>query len=78
MQSGLRDFLRITFIRHPGKFIGTVLGFIVGLVMVIFGPIAGLYLAACISIGYLAGNYLDRGRTHTDDIFLEDFFPRDG
>ena len=77
MQPGLRDFLRVALIRYPGKLIGTILGLIVGLVMVISGPIAGLYLAACIGVGYLAGNYVDRGRRRTNDIFLEDFLPPD-
>ena len=77
MRPGLRDFLRVALIRHPGKLIGTILGFIIGLVMVFFSPIAGLYLAACIGVGYLAGNYLDKGRRHTDDIYLEDFLPPD-
>ncbi len=77
MQPGLRDFLRIALIRYPGKLIGTILGLIVGLVMVISGPIAGLYLAACIGVGYLVGNYLDRGRRDANDIFLEDFLPPD-
>ncbi len=75
MRPGLWDFLRVALARHPGKLIGTVLGLVVGLVMVIAGPIAGLYLAGCIGVGYLVGNYLDRGRRHSDDIFLEDFLP---
>ena len=77
MQPGLRDFLRVALIRHPGKLIGTILGLTVGLVMVIFGPIAGLYLAACIGVGHLVGNYVDKGRGRTDDIFLEEFLPPD-
>ncbi|HHX26354.1 MAG TPA: DUF2273 domain-containing protein [Firmicutes bacterium] len=77
MQPGMGSFLRIALVKYPGKLIGTILGFIVGLVMVIAGPIAGLYLATCIGVGYLAGNYVDRGRRHTNDIFLEDFLPPD-
>jgi len=77
MRPGMGDFLRVALARYPGKLIGTFLGLIVGLVMVIAGPIAGLYLAACIGAGYLAGNYVDRGRRHTKDIFLEDFLPPD-
>ena len=72
MQPGMGSFLRIALVKYPGKLIGTILGFIV-----IAGPVAGLYLAACIGVGYLAGNYVDRGRRHTNDIFLEDFLPPD-
>lgn len=77
MRRHMLDFLRYALASSPGKVIGTVLGFIVGLVMVIAGPLAGVYLAACIVAGYLLGSYIDRRRRHTNDIFLEDFLPPD-
>lgn len=72
MRPEIREFLRITF-EHPGKVLGSIFGFIVGWVMVLFSPIDGLYLAVCVVVGYLVGRHLDSRRTIRD--VLEDLFP---
>ncbi|MFZ5925228.1 MAG: DUF2273 domain-containing protein [Bacillota bacterium] len=72
MRPEIREFLRIAF-EHPGKVLGSIFGFIVGWVMILFSPIAGFYLAACVAAGYLIGRHLDSRRSIKD--VLENLFP---
>jgi len=72
MRPEVREMLRIA-LEHPGKVFGSIFGFIVGWVMILFSPIAGLYLVGCVAAGYLIGRYIDSRRSIRD--ILGDLLP---
>ncbi len=72
MRPEKREILRIA-LEHPGKVFGSAFGFIVGWVMILFSPLAGFYLTACVLAGYLVGRHLDSRKSIRD--VLEDLFP---
>ncbi|MGE5593195.1 MAG: DUF2273 domain-containing protein [Betaproteobacteria bacterium] len=72
MRPEVREIVRIA-LEHPGKVFGSIFGFIVGWVMILFSPIAGLYLAGCVAAGYLIGRHIDSRRSIRD--VLGEFLP---
>lgn len=61
---------------HRGKLVGTALGLLFGLAVIIYGFFAGLFLALCTLVGYWIGRRMDEDQ----DILgmIQRFFhPRD-
>lgn len=47
--------------RHRGKVIGTLLGLILGWMVIEYGVIRTLFVAVCLAAGYVLGSRYDRG-----------------
>ncbi|MGB9813864.1 MAG: DUF2273 domain-containing protein [Thermovenabulum sp.] len=45
---------------HRGKIIGVTIGFIIGLLILIFGFFKALFLIFCSAVGYLIGKCIDK------------------
>ncbi|MFY9177715.1 MAG: DUF2273 domain-containing protein [Caldicoprobacterales bacterium] len=55
-----RELLNELLTNHRGKFLGVLLGFILGVVILIIGFWKTLFLALCGIIGYLIGGISDK------------------
>lgn len=47
-------------VRHRGKVVGTLLGLILGWMVVEYGLFKTLFVAVCIGLGYVLGSRADR------------------
>lgn len=48
-------------VRHRGKVIGTLLGLVLGWMVIEYGVIRTLFVVACLAVGYALGRQWDRG-----------------
>jgi len=60
-------------IQHRGKVLGSIFGFIVGWVVIIFGWLEALSLVFCVAVGYVIGRQMDRKESLRE--LLERLFP---
>ena len=51
----LRDFV----LRHPGKVFGSILGLIVGWIIIRYGVLRGLFVILCVAVGFYLGARFD-------------------
>ena len=47
-------------VRHRGKVIGTLLGLVLGWMVIEYGVIKTLFVALCVGLGYLFGSRMDK------------------
>ncbi|HHY46461.1 MAG TPA: DUF2273 domain-containing protein [Firmicutes bacterium] len=59
-EGSTRDELLRMLIQHRGKVLGSIFGFIVGLVVIFYGWFDAISLVICVSSGYFIGRQLDR------------------
>lgn len=59
--------------RNKGRAIGAALGFAVGLLVLVLGFWRGVFLAACVWLGWLLGSRVDAHESLAD--LLNRFFP---
>jgi uncharacterized membrane protein len=45
--------------RHPGKIAGTVLGLVLGWLIISYGVLRALFILACIALGFYIGSRFD-------------------
>ena len=57
------DWLAYLSREHRGKLIGVSLGFIFGLITVIFGIGKAIFIALCLFVGYYIGCRVDHGQS---------------
>lgn len=50
-------------LRHRGKVIGTLLGLILGWMVIEYGVIRALFVVVCLAVGYVLGSRYDRGES---------------
>lgn len=60
MNDLLSEFLHWLF-EHRGKVVGTLLGLLLGWMIVAYGVFKTLFVAACLIGGYVVGTWLDEG-----------------
>lgn len=58
---------------HKGKITGVILGFIVGLLILIFGFFKALFLIFCCAVGYFIGKAIDKNIPIRE--FINKFLP---
>lgn len=46
--------------RHRGKLIGACVGFVIGLLILVFGFMKAIFLVFCAFIGYYIGKHIDK------------------
>lgn len=49
-------------LEHRGKVIGSLFGFIVGLVVIFFGWLKAISFVLCVAVGYFLGTRFDSGK----------------
>jgi uncharacterized membrane protein len=54
------------FAKNRGRAVGTIVGFLVGVFLLVLGFWRGLFLAACVWAGWLVGAQLDAHESLTD------------
>ncbi|ADL08067.1 DUF2273 domain-containing protein [Thermosediminibacter oceani] len=52
--------------QHRGKILGAILGFLAGVLILVFGFIKAIFLISCVFIGYYIGKHLDKGESLRD------------
>lgn len=52
--------------RHPGKVIGSILGFVIGWMIVSFGILKTLFIVFCLIVGYYVGTRFDSNISQSD------------
>lgn len=50
-------------LRHRGKVIGTLLGLVLGWMVIEYGVIRALFVVVCLAVGYVLGSRYDRGES---------------
>lgn len=50
-------------LRHRGKVIGTLLGLVLGWMVIEYGVIRTLFVVVCLAVGYVLGSRYDRGES---------------
>ncbi|MCX7781019.1 MAG: DUF2273 domain-containing protein [Negativicutes bacterium] len=54
-----RELLEEIWQRHSGKIVGSIGGFLVGVLILAFGFFPTLFLLCCIGVGYVVGKRID-------------------
>ena len=70
-----RKFLVELWHSHNGKIIGMIIGFIVSILIIIFGFFQTVFMALCVTLGYFIGKRIDAKEKLSD--FLEKIIPSD-
>lgn len=63
----LKEFT-IWLLGHKGKVFGTLIGLIVGWIIIKYGVLRGLFVFICVGVGLYVGNYYDKQGDVTDVI----------
>ena len=73
MKEDMKDFIEAVWKNHRGKFIGTMIGFFIGLSILVFGFFKTLFVLLCAVIGLYIGGKVD----NHEDLFrlLEKLVP---
>jgi len=45
--------------RHPGKIVGTLLGLVMGWLIILYGVWRALFILACVALGFYIGSRFD-------------------
>lgn len=53
--------LLLLIVRHRGKVVGTLLGLILGWMVIAYGLLKTVFVAICIVVGYILGTRWDKG-----------------
>lgn len=69
MRPEIQELIRI-LLEHKGKVTGIVLGFLIGLAVIVYGWVKALWLVGCIIAGYYIGKQIDSKKG------VRDFFKR--
>ncbi|TYP51638.1 DUF2273 domain-containing protein [Thermosediminibacter litoriperuensis] len=52
--------------QHRGKILGAILGFLVGVLILVFGFLKAIFLISCAFLGYYIGKLLDKKESLRD------------
>ncbi|NLM25675.1 MAG: DUF2273 domain-containing protein [Firmicutes bacterium] len=55
----LKEFL-VWLLENKGKVFGTIIGLLVGWIIIKYGVLRGLFVFICVSIGFFVGNQYDK------------------
>ncbi|MGE5576899.1 MAG: DUF2273 domain-containing protein [Syntrophothermus sp.] len=74
MEKEIAELLQV-LLKHKGKIVGTLAGLLLGWLVIRFGVIKSLFVALCVSAGYILGKRVD----NKEDLkgFVDHFFPPD-
>lgn len=64
----MNDKFKAILVGHFGKIFGSLFGLLLGWIIIRYGVIRGLFVVACVALGFFLGARLDSPDTSTDII----------